>query len=307
MTLYETYSLWNDDINNIEDLNNTIFDYRLSLVQMALKKLGYEDPSVKDDTRYGHHGQKTFSNIKEFQLMNAIVPKSNYRYCVPGEIDMITWNRIFKELLNKKNIAVQRDSNQNTYSLIEIDQRKTYDENIDYVNLTKAQLEEIEKEESGLVSKKDYGVGSVQESNIVNPEVQYSVSDININNIKTKTINNNIEISPQGTHVDRVNNMLTNAVYNGFLEKDSLDFKLRELGVSDTPNKKSDKYSPYFNSTTNKFKKSKFELKIVYGSDSEKIVKIIDVIPRAESQEIDASGNAIYDVYDFIAKDIIKD
>ncbi|MER0278671.1 hypothetical protein ABRY18_00645 [Clostridioides difficile] len=56
----------------------------------------------------------------------------------------------------------------------------------------------------------------------------------------------------------------------------------------------------------NTLKKSKFSISLIYGDKKEKYRKIIGVSPISVSQEIDTTGNPVYDIYEFIAKDVIE-
>jgi hypothetical protein len=63
--------------------------------------------------------------------------------------------------------------------------------------------------------------------------------------------------------------------------------------------------SPFFDpSNIDILRKSKFDITIVYGAKGEQARKIRQVTPISVSQEMNASGEPIFDVYEFIARDI---
>lgn len=63
---------------------------------------------------------------------------------------------------------------------------------------------------------------------------------------------------------------------------------------------------PFFSpSNIKQLRKSKFDVTIVYGSKGETARKILDVTPIACTQEMDASGNPIFDVYEFVGRDVV--
>ncbi|MCC0672717.1 MULTISPECIES: peptidoglycan-binding domain-containing protein [unclassified Clostridioides] len=66
-------------------------------------------------------------------------------------------------------------------------------------------------------------------------------------------------------------------------------------------------YQPSFNpNNINTLRKNNFSISLIYGDKKEKYRKIIGVSPVSVSQEIDTTGNPIYDIYEFIAKDVIE-
>ncbi|MCC0781732.1 hypothetical protein IR152_01005 [Clostridioides sp. ES-S-0108-01] len=56
----------------------------------------------------------------------------------------------------------------------------------------------------------------------------------------------------------------------------------------------------------NTLRKSNFSISLIYGEKKEKYRKIIGVTPISVIQEIDTTGNPVYDIYEFIAKDVIE-
>lgn len=69
----------------------------------------------------------------------------------------------------------------------------------------------------------------------------------------------------------------------------------------------SSKHTPYFNQfNTKQLRKTDLEMKIDFGANSplSKIIKHMYL--RSTGIEVDASGNPIYEVYEFIAQDVIE-
>lgn len=63
---------------------------------------------------------------------------------------------------------------------------------------------------------------------------------------------------------------------------------------------------PFFNpDNINTLRRSKFDITIVYGAKGEKARKLISVVPMSVTQEMNASGEPIYDVYEFVAQDVV--
>lgn len=112
---------------------------------------------------------------------------------------------------------------------------------------------------------------------------------------------------------DYIYNLLSNSIYEG-----NLNLSPMEVSFSNTDNvgkfinpfaKSTNKpyFSPYSDVgfKNDALKNSKFDITIVYGPKGSKARKIIEVTPMAVSQEINASGEPIYDLYEFIAKDVV--
>lgn len=111
---------------------------------------------------------------------------------------------------------------------------------------------------------------------------------------------------------DYIYNLLANSIYEGNLDASpmAVSFSNNDIGKFINPFAKSTNkpyFSPYseVNFKNDALKNSKFDITIVYGSKGSKARKIIAVTPMAMSQEINASGEPIYDVYEFIAKDVV--
>lgn len=108
---------------------------------------------------------------------------------------------------------------------------------------------------------------------------------------------------------DFVYNLLSNSIYknwsyenNPIKSSASLEDDIGIFGGSfESSNNK-----PFFNPNNIKqLRKSKFDITIVYGAKGENARKIKDVTPISVSQQMDASGEPLYDVYEFIARDVV--
>lgn len=111
---------------------------------------------------------------------------------------------------------------------------------------------------------------------------------------------------------DYIYNLLSNSIYEGNLDLSpmTVSFSNNNVGKFLNPFTKSTNkpyFSPYAESNfkNDALKNSKFDITIVYGAKGSKARKIIGVTPMAMSQEVNASGEPIYDVYEFIAKDVV--
>lgn len=135
------------------------------------------------------------------------------------------------------------------------------------------------------------------------------------------TYNYNIEGS-QSWHSDRVDyytagssnkdydyiyNLFANSVYEGALRTDPLWSSASDTNVGHY-NRSFEKVTqkPFFSpGNIGKLRGSKFDITIVYGAKGENARKIVEVTPISVTQEFDASGEPIYDLYEFIAKDVV--
>lgn len=91
-------------------------------------------------------------------------------------------------------------------------------------------------------------------------------------------------------------NLIDNLIYDYKYKENKLKYDLEN---SD--------YQPSFNpNNINTLRKNNFSISLIYGEKKEKYRKIIGVSPVSVSQEIDTTGNPIYDIYEFIAKDVIE-
>ena len=115
----------------------------------------------------------------------------------------------------------------------------------------------------------------------------------------------------QGREYSIINSLLANSIYEGNLTNEPM-YEYKTTPYSDIGKcKKSFETSqhslPFFNKNNNKtFRKAHENITIVYGASGEKAIKIVDVMYRTKSQSIDASGEAVYDVIEFVAKDAIE-
>lgn len=107
---------------------------------------------------------------------------------------------------------------------------------------------------------------------------------------------------------DFIYNLLANTVYSagGYtnplqLSNSTIDSLDNYLGSYESSSNK-----PFFNpGNINTLRKSKFDITIVYGAKGEKARKLISVVPMSVTQEMNASGEPIYDVYEFVAQDVV--
>lgn len=108
---------------------------------------------------------------------------------------------------------------------------------------------------------------------------------------------------------DFVYNLMSNSIYksvwydgNPIKSSKSSDENIGEFGGSfETSNNK-----PFFHPKNIKqLRKSKFDITIVYGAKGENARKIKDVVPISVSQQMDASGEPLFDVYEFVARDVV--
>lgn len=117
------------------------------------------------------------------------------------------------------------------------------------------------------------------------------------------------EITGSDKDYDFIYNLFSNSIYSGAMNDGPL-----WSSMSDSTTISSYKHSyeestnaPFFDpSNINTLRKSKFDISIVYGAKAEKSRKIVEVTPISVTQEINASGEPIYDIYEFIAKDIVE-
>lgn len=67
------------------------------------------------------------------------------------------------------------------------------------------------------------------------------------------------------------------------------------------------KHTPYFNQFNSKqLRKTNLEMKINFGANNALSKTIKHIYLRSSSVEVDASGNPIYESYEFIAQDVIE-
>lgn len=123
--------------------------------------------------------------------------------------------------------------------------------------------------------------------------------------------------SPSYTNVtndndnDYIGNLLSNSIYEG-----NFDYSRpivwnsnssMNIDVGGFVYDKSSKYETFFSEkNTSPTRRSEYDITIVYGTNGQFAKQLLSVRPRAKSQQLDASGEAIYDVIEFIAKDIVE-
>lgn len=77
--------------------------------------------------------------------------------------------------------------------------------------------------------------------------------------------------------------------------------------VKDLSFEESEKHNPFFKKDDSDItRKSGYDITIVYGPNKQHYRKLCDVIPRSKSQEVNSSGEAIYDIIEFIARDVVE-
>ena len=107
---------------------------------------------------------------------------------------------------------------------------------------------------------------------------------------------------------DFVYNLLANTSYN-------LGGYTKQLKKSNSTTDTLTNYSGDYESSTSRpffdpsniltLRRSKFDIDLVYGAKGLKSRKIVNVVPMSVSQQVDASGEPIFDIYEFIAQDVI--
>ena len=117
------------------------------------------------------------------------------------------------------------------------------------------------------------------------------------------------DVSGAAKDYDYIYNLIANTNYNNnlnILDRTNNSFNT----VSETSTGiffEENSQKPFFSktNTTSKIRGRNFDITIVYGPLKKDARKIIGVVPIAVSQEVNASGEPIYDVYEFIAKDVL--
>lgn len=118
--------------------------------------------------------------------------------------------------------------------------------------------------------------------------------------------------SKTGDHSnDFINDLLANSIYEGNFDYSKplswVSNSQMNINVDGFRYETSSKYDTFFSKkNTGETRGSDFEITIVYGANGQFAKKLINLIPRARSQQLDASGEALYDVIEFVAKDIIE-
>ena len=107
---------------------------------------------------------------------------------------------------------------------------------------------------------------------------------------------------------DFIYNLLANSSYNlgGYINPQKQSNSTIDTLVNYTGDYEQSSNKPFFspdNMLT--LRRSRFDIDLVYGAKGMKSRKIINVVPMSVSQEVNASGEPIYDVYEFVAQDVI--
>lgn len=110
---------------------------------------------------------------------------------------------------------------------------------------------------------------------------------------------------------DFIDNLLSNSIYKGNFDYEKpvswMSKSDMSINVDGFKYDSSDKHGTFFNSkNSSETRRSGYDITIVYGANSQLAKKLVDVRQRSRSQQIDASGEAIYDVIEFIANDVIE-
>lgn len=107
---------------------------------------------------------------------------------------------------------------------------------------------------------------------------------------------------------DFIYNLLANTTYSGGGYTNSLQSSNSTIDTlkNYSASYESSSNKPFFNpDKINTLRKSKFDITIVYGAKGKKARKLISVVPMSVTQEMNASGEPIYDVYEFVAQDVV--
>lgn len=108
---------------------------------------------------------------------------------------------------------------------------------------------------------------------------------------------------------DYIYSLLANSIYEGNFDSGPIDVSNSDassVGVY-TGNYDSSTNEPFFRpENIDELRRSRFDITIVYGAKGVKSRKILSVVPISVAQEVNASGEPVYDLYEFVAKDIIE-
>lgn len=149
---------------------------------------------------------------------------------------------------------------------------------------------------------------------IVNGGTYYNGISYNYNlngpNYWNETVTTPVYNGTSDKDYDFIYNLLANSLVSSGLSSNGEPLRSSKSAV----NTLKDYDGGYENSTNLPFfspknikqlRKSRFDVTIVYGAKGESARKIIDVTPIAVTQEMNASGEPIYDVYEYVAKDVV--
>lgn len=108
-----------------------------------------------------------------------------------------------------------------------------------------------------------------------------------------------------------IDSLLSNSIYSGnydYTKPSSwISNSSMNINVDGYSYEASEKHKTFFSSNNSSTtRKSNYDITVVYGANGQFAKKILGVVHRARTQQVDSSGEAIFDVIEFIAKDIIE-
>lgn len=108
-----------------------------------------------------------------------------------------------------------------------------------------------------------------------------------------------------------IDTLLSNSIYSGNFDyvKPSMwvSNSSMNINVSGYTYENSEKHKTFFSeNNSDTTRKSNYDITIVYGANGQFAKKLLGVVHRAKTQQVDASGEAIFDIIEFIAKDIVE-
>lgn len=306
------------------------YNKKLHALQIALSLLGvFDDES--NELIYGYYNSYFESKFEEFKRKNNIIQGKVI-------IDDNSWYDTVKKFTIEKEASVFLRSN-GEFALSTMDailKKKKLDEigyNENLAQVINPQDRIIEKDfEYASGSSKAYMIPSYNEINInanttpysylTGGSLSYNIKadnsfDANVLDIIDSPIyaNSTVSTPPSVSSVEGnsknyryISGLLTNRISDANLEK--------HYTWSDIDNKSDiGSFSGIFDKVANlpffhparigALRNSLFDITVVYGADGNMARKIVGVVPISVATEVDASGEPVYDVYEFIAKDII--
>lgn len=108
-----------------------------------------------------------------------------------------------------------------------------------------------------------------------------------------------------------IDSLLSNSIYSGnydYTKPSSwVSNSSMSINVDGYSYESSEKHKTFFSSqNSSTTRKSNYDITVVYGANGQFAKKILGVVHRSRTQQVDSSGEAIFDVIEFIAKDIIE-
>lgn len=345
-------TMYSDDLMGL--YYNEEYDIRINAVQTALMILGYYDEENVEINSiiFGILEVNTMIAIKSFQRSMGL-PKT-------GKLDALTYELIFKELKDKKNIIILKNG-QNSIRLesfnsimdaIVNELEYTFDDSeltvnvLDAINnIDKVGLDDLPLYVGGIIDGifdvSDYVVNEGGIS-IINSFLEFilSGSDSNFFNDKFnlyggesfEEIMYNYVSNGGKTHLgfeydfdsdsgytsehteyntiqtgkkdyNYIYSLLSNSVYDG--ELDITPNASNTEGIKKFNGKYEDSSDEPFFDNNGFIGKIKYDIVIVYGASAKKSIKLLNVTPISVAQQLNASGEPISEVYEFVAKDIV--